>query len=369
MVNTEKTKSFSPLTIGLAFFSMFFGSGNLVFPLFLGQYAGDNWAYVAIGFLLTGVIAPLLGVIAMVAYQGDNKLFFSTLGKKKALIFVTILMLVWIPFGAAPRCIRVGYESFAAAFGDIPLWLFGIFYSLIVYFSIIRKSRMIEVLGHFLTPTLLVSLGILCFLGLMGTEAPIATGNSVGNIFYQGVIHGYETMDLIASFFFSLSIITVIQAGQKDVGQAMKKALFSGLIGMGILALVYLVIIYLAARNSSELSHLAKDQLLPFISKQFLGVRFSIIPVVAIILACLTTSVAMLSVFSDFVKENYLSSDKTGTLSVLLGVLLTYILSLFTFDGLMVVTTPILEVSCPLLVLLTLYNLIKKFIAKRKEAL
>jgi branched-chain amino acid:cation transporter, LIVCS family len=357
----SQAKTFSPFTIGLAFFSMFFGSGNLVFPLFLGQYAGDQWPLVSLGFIVSGVIGPLFGVVAMVAYQGNTKKFFSTIGKRNALIFVSLLMLVWIPFGAAPRCIRVAYESFAAAFPILPLWLFGIFYSALVYFSIVRKNRMIEVLGYFLTPALLISLAVLWISGMTGSEAPAPTDHTTLDVFHSGLAHGYETMDLIASFFFSLSIIAVIQAEKKPVTQSMKKALLSGFIGMSVLAFVYVALIWMSSRNAALLAPLAKDQLLPFISMQFLGPTLSLIPVGVVFLACMTTSVAMLSVFSDFVKENYFTWDKSSKFSVFSGVALTYFLSLITFDGLMVVTTPILEISCPLLILLAVYNLAKKF--------
>ncbi len=339
---------------------MFFGSGNLVFPLFLGQYAGDKWPLVSLGFILSGVIGPLFGVVAMVAYQGNTNKFFSTIGKRNALIFVSILMMVWIPFGAAPRCIRVAYESFAAAFPILPLWLFGIFYSALVYFSIVRKNRMIEVLGYFLTPALLICLAVLWIFGMMTAEAPAPTDRTALNVFHIGLAHGYETMDLIASFFFSISIISVIQAEKKSVVKTMKKALLSGFIGMSVLGLVYAALIFMASRNAALLAPLAKDQLLPFISMQFLGPKLSLIPVGLVFLACITTSVAMLSVFADFIRENYFKRDKTN-LSVLSGVGLTYFLSLITFDGLMVVTTPILEISCPLLILLGIYNLAKKF--------
>jgi len=364
----SEPKKFSPFIIGLAFFSMFFGSGNLVFPLFLGQYAGDGWPFALAGFVLSGVIGPLFGVVAMVAYQGNTETFFNTIGKRNALIFVSLLMLVWIPFGAAPRCIRVAYESFATVTSVIPLWIFAIGYSAVVYFSIVRKSRMIEILGYVLTPMLLICLAVLWTLGMSGTTSPPVAGHSSGAIFHTGLAHGYETMDLIASFFFSLSIIAVIQAEKKPIGASMKKALLSGFIGMSVLAIVYGGLIYMAARNAALLSPLAKDQLLPFISQQFLGPNLSLVPVVIVFLACMTTSVAMLSVFADFMREKYLKWDVSGKASVLGGVALTYFLSLFTFDSLMVVTTPILEVSCPLLILITVYNLGKKFFGKSKTA-
>lgn len=355
---SQQAKSFSPLTIGLAFFSMFFGSGNLVFPLFLGQYAGSDWPVVLIGFILSGVLGPLLGVVAMVAFRGDNKAFFSVLGPRGALLFVTLLMLVWIPFGAAPRCIRVAYESFVSFAPGIYFWLFSLFYSAVVYYSIVKKSRMIEVLGYFLTPLLLACLAIVWFLGMQGAESPEAPLESTSAIFYTGVTHGYQTMDFIASFFFSLSIISVIQSEGLSTKESLKKTILSGAIGMGVLSIVYLLLVYLSAANGALLQPLAKDQLLPFISTQFLGPALSIFPVAAVMLACLTTSVAMLSVFTDFLVESYMPKREWAKAAALMmGIGGTFFLSLFSFDGLMQLASPILEVSCPLLFLLTLYNL------------
>ncbi len=360
----SQKKKFSPLTLGLAYFSMFFGSGNLVFPLFLGQFAKVDWMYAFLGFFLSGVAGPLMGSVTMVAFQGDSNRFFNTIGPRLAKVFVTILMLVWIPFGAAPRCILVAYEALVSMVSGVPLVFFGIVYSLFVYFSIVRRNRMIEVLGYFLTPTLLASLAVLWIVGIWNSQPPVAATESAGEVFRVSLSHGYQTMDLIASFFFSASIIHVIRSEGLSVGQSMKKAFLSGSIGMGILGLVYLSIIYMSARHAPLLSALPKDQLLPFISQQFLGPNLSLVPVVVIFLACLTTSVAMLSVFTDFVRSSLperlgRGDNQKQQIALLIGVVGTFILSLFSFEGSMQLTGPVLEVSCPLLALLAIYNLIK----------
>ena len=51
--------------IGLMLFSLFFGAGNLIFPPFLGQSAGQNIWVALGGFLITAVGFPILGVIAV----------------------------------------------------------------------------------------------------------------------------------------------------------------------------------------------------------------------------------------------------------------------------------------------------------------
>ncbi len=73
----SKTHQPSFIIIGFALFSMFFGSGNLIFPLFLGQIAEGQWIFASLGFFVTAVLLPLLGILAMVVYKGDYGTFFS----------------------------------------------------------------------------------------------------------------------------------------------------------------------------------------------------------------------------------------------------------------------------------------------------
>ena len=58
------------LSIGLMMFSIFFGAGNLIFPPALGQAAGNHLLPAILGFLITGVGLPLLGVVAIALKGG-----------------------------------------------------------------------------------------------------------------------------------------------------------------------------------------------------------------------------------------------------------------------------------------------------------
>ena len=79
-MSTEQIKpKASILATGLALFSMFFGAGNIVFPLIIGRSAGSE-ALSAIGGLgLSAVLFPFLGLIAMMLYQGNLKDFLARL--------------------------------------------------------------------------------------------------------------------------------------------------------------------------------------------------------------------------------------------------------------------------------------------------
>ena len=155
-----KIKPPSFLMIGLALFSMFFGSGNLTFPLYIGQTAHSQWVKGLIGFLLSAVLLPFLGVLAMVIKKSNIKDFF-----KNSKFLIPILLTTWIPLGSGPRCISVAYAGVNIYFPNFPLWLFGIFYSILIFLFIKNKKKLLDLLGYVLTPLLLLysmnlSLGI-----------------------------------------------------------------------------------------------------------------------------------------------------------------------------------------------------------------
>lgn len=355
-----KKRSFSAFTIGLAFFSMFFGSGNLVFPLFLGSFAGSHWVYVALGFILGGVLGPFLGTLTMVLFKGDTNRFFYTLPPSIALGFMTLLTAVWIPLGAGPRCIQVAYEAFLFFLPNTPFWMFSTLYSVVVVLIIMRMTRVIETLGYFLTPALLTLLGALFFIGIQGSSVPTVSNVSKWTCIYGGIVYGYSTMDLIASFFFSSSLIYILRHFETDEKKTLKKAFFAGSIGMGTLAIVYLALVFLSAKNADILANVPKEQILTFVSKKFLGETLSIIPVLAIILACLTTSIAMTTVYAEFIGEKFLKEEDPPSLkSSTISAALSFGLSFLGLSNILKITWPVLQVSCPLLIILAIYNIIR----------
>ena len=116
-------------------FGMFFGAGNLIFPIFMGQLAGHHvWAASA-GFLITGVGLPLLGVAALGVSQKDGLLELSSqIGRKYGVFFTCLLYLTIGPFFAIPRCATVSFTVGRREDGRIGNILFCIFCRCIVFF-------------------------------------------------------------------------------------------------------------------------------------------------------------------------------------------------------------------------------------------
>ena len=97
--------------IGLMLFALFFGAGNLIYPAFLGLYSGQQFWMAVLGFCLTAVTLPLLGVVA-IAYTGteDAESLMRPVSKHVALFFSIALYLSIGPFFAIPRTGATSYS-------------------------------------------------------------------------------------------------------------------------------------------------------------------------------------------------------------------------------------------------------------------
>lgn len=67
------------IAVGFMLFALFLGAGNIIFPPQLGQMAGENIVISMIGFLITGVGLPLLGIIAVAKNGGDLEVLVAEL--------------------------------------------------------------------------------------------------------------------------------------------------------------------------------------------------------------------------------------------------------------------------------------------------
>lgn len=356
-------KASSSFFIGLALFSMFFGSGNLIFPLFVGQLSKQSHPITTLGFLLSAVLLPFLGILAMVVYRGDYMKFFSSVGKKIGFILAAILLTVWIPLGSSPRCITLAYATLSSYFSIPPFWIVSLFYCAIVGFLTYKKSRMLSVLGYVLTPLLLCCLAAIVIKGLSTATFGPSSFSSL-ELFTTGLKEGYNTMDLIAAFFFSASIIAILRTSSVTENGVLKKTLQASLVGILTLAVVYIGLIALSAGQAHILEGIPKDKLLITIAKSVLGEQFALVAAFAVILACLTTSVALVVVFADFLQK--ILPKKYPHTPLILTLIISFVMSLFGLQGITIVTEPVLQVFYPLLAVLIVWNVSRQLVRHRR---
>ncbi len=350
------------LKTGFATFSMFFGAGNILFPLALGQATQDQSVYAIIGLLITAVAIPVSGLIAMTWYDGDYGRFFARLGKIPGLLVALIIMLLLGPLGSSPRCIALAFATMKISYSGLSGVVFSAGSCLLIYFCAIRRRRIMNMLGAVLTPMLLVTLATIIISGIIGAPEAGESSLSSGEAFRTGITEGYYTMDLLAAFFFSSVIIQGVRRdleGGDDSPEAVRqRTLRAGYIGAALLAAVYICFCYIASHHTSHMAGLTTDQLLGALTLHLLGPGAGLLASVTVALACLTTAIALIAVFADFLSQ-YICQNKISYRTALIASLLvTFMISTIELTGIMTFLAPVLEVLYPILIALTAYNIL-----------
>lgn len=241
-------------------FGMFFGAGNLIFPIFMGQLAGHHvWAASA-GFLITGVGLPLLGVAALGVSQKDGLLELSSqIGRKYGVFFTCLLYLTIGPFFAIPRCatvsFTVGIEPFISDGGKMAgLGIFSfVFFAVVLFFSL-KPGQILTWIGKILNPLFLILLSIFVIRALFspaGNMSKIeASGAYVSGAFSTGLLEGYNTMDALAGLAFGIIVVNVIRSLDiKESGAVAKNTIKAGVFSSLLMALIYVLVAVVGAQS------------------------------------------------------------------------------------------------------------------------
>lgn len=239
------------VSTGLAIFSMFFGAGNLIYPLNVGFIAGAKNLCAISGFMITGVLLPLLALIAIILFNGDYQEFFNRLGKIPGGLFILFCMLIIGPLVAIPRIVTLAHIMVAPFIGNISLPLFTVLFLVVTFLGTYKESRIINLLGNIISPLLLLSLVIIIVKGLLFRgEMVQGIAESCLTLFWESIKIGYKTLDMVGAIFFSSIVITLLRETLKDQSEkSLKKlalmGLKAGLLGVSLLAVVYLGMSYL----------------------------------------------------------------------------------------------------------------------------
>jgi branched-chain amino acid:cation transporter, LIVCS family len=351
------------ISTGFALFSMFFGSGNLVFPIVVGQQSEGHYLLAALGILLTGVLVPFLGVLGMMLYNGSTQGFFHNFGKIGTFIFSLCALALMGPFGVLARCLTVAHGALQLIIPGVPLALTSFLICVAIYFLTVNKNKIVPALGVILTPLLLLSIAAIAFFALKGSSLPTTANADAWAPFKNGFFQGYQTMDLLAAFFFSTFVINHLRgtlSQQSQEGSSLKIFLKSSLIGGGILSAVYFILVMLGSMYAPSLAHIRPQEMLGHIAVSALGSMAAPCVCVAVVLACLTTAIVLASLFADFLHKE-VSLGKIGNKqSLVITLLIGFMVSTLEFAGIARFLGPILEIIYPALIMLTIVNIAHK---------
>ncbi|WP_323722042.1 branched-chain amino acid transport system II carrier protein [Candidatus Fokinia crypta] len=347
------------LFYGFAIFAMFFGSGNIIFPLQIGVLSGGDWLFGAFGLLITGVLLPFLGMFAVKMHRGSYESFFGEGGElaKKILPLVTLSLLGSI--GVVPRCITVAHGAIKYAFPDVSLFVFSTVFCILMFLFCTKERWLLSVLGKWMSPILFLLLISVIFVGVM-KEGDMVFPKMPSEAFNQGFVIGYHTMDLLAAFFFSTLIFNQIKesipplASSKEI---IKIAIFPMLCGATILSLVYIGLVFLGAKYAYIVRYVAPEFLLVTVVNNLLPNYSKIVVGVIITLSCLTTAVALNSIYARYLC--LISRSENNFYSILfLTTFVSFIFSQMNFSGISYFLNPVLEMIYPNLIVLTMLSIL-----------
>ncbi len=341
------------VVVGFALFAMFFGAGNLIFPPYLGVTSGSKWFIGFIAFLFADGGLALLGVIALTRTSGDTKKLFTRAGNSIGIMIATLMILCIGPFLAIPRTAATTFEiGVQPVFGSsINPILFAIIFFVIVFVLTIKPSRVVDIIGAFLTPALLICLAVLI---IKGVVSPIGTPIDrvlVDNVFVSGINDGYQTLDGMAACIFAGVIISAVaQKGYSEKKVLIKTTVLAGVIAVIGLALVYGGLSYLGATVSSKFdASVERTGLVVYITHAILGNPGKVMLAIIVALACLTTAIGLTSSCGNYFRE--LSNGKIKyEVTVAVVSIFSAIVSVFGVDQIIKVAAPILGMLYPAVV-------------------
>lgn len=357
---------YSVLIAGLALFSMFFGAGDLIWPLILGATAGDKNFFALTGLLVTGVSLPLLGLISMMLFQGNYRAFFGQIGKIPSIVLILFIQAISGPIGSIPRLITLSYGSLKPYLPeDFNLHIFSVLACLVILGFTIKKQRIIDLLGLLLTPILLLCIGSILFIGMLNPPAPEVVSLTEKQAFSQGLSVGYNTLDLIASFIFAPFVLSHFCTGNENTPEAyriaFKKMVKASLLAAGLLSAMYVGLTYVSSFYASSLdANLLPEERLSAIARHLLGSYGAIIASVAVSMICLTTAIPLVSICSDYIHHDLLKERGRAMFPLLIILAISGIIANLGFSGIANMLSPILQILCPGLIVLTVLNMLHK---------
>lgn len=349
---------------GFALFSMYFGAGNMIIPPMMGLNAGTNWLLSWIGFSISGVGLIVLGMRAMARCQGELREFGGRIGKHFGLILGAIIILCIGPLMSVPRTAATVHEVAVVNINpNISIVITSLVFFLVTWYFSIEQSKIIDIIGGYMTPLLLI---VLAFIIIKGVITPISTPvvGSSGQL-GKGFLEGYQTMDSIGSLILATMILNDFRnKGVKTEEGLARYTTISGIIAAVGLALVYGGLTYLGATAYSiEPEGVTRSDLLSVIVTHLIGKNGSFILYIGITLACITTSIGLTSAFGNFFNDAT-DGKVSYKLLVTISVLVSFLLSILGVDKIMEFSIPVLVVVYPIVIVLMLLNIFDNYFSK-----
>lgn len=334
-----------------------------MYPIKAGLNSGDTLLWGILGFLLTSVLIPVIGLIGIIYFNGDYKSFFYRLGKTPGRLLIAFSMAAIGPFYAMSRIVTVCYEMLKPFLPDAMTgMLFSLLFCGLTFLATFRESKIIDLLGQFISPALLISMSVILVKGILTPQAVATTGLTAWQSFADQAVLGYAHLDLLGTIFFGSIVLSILKNNVKNRADYDLKSLSTigmqaGMIGCLLLGVVYASMALLGAFYGKGMESVNIAQLFSLISFKILGQHGAFIIATAVSMACFSTIIALATVLAEYVQRE-ISGDRVNYrqgLGIVLS--LTALISCSGINTLLDYATPIINTVYPVLITLTLCNL------------
>ena len=350
------------LVVSSLLFALFFGAGNLIFPLHLGQLAGAHWFTAMLGFLCTGVALPLLSVLAIsVTHSKGVYDIGRPLGSTFALVFMVLIHATIGPLFGTPRTATVPFAVgvqplLPSNFVHYGLLVFSFLFFLAAFLLSYKESSIMASVGKLLNPIFLVLLFVVFFLAFLHPMSsagiqPVTSAYQNGS-FFNGFLEGYNTMDALAGLAFGVTVVTAVnQLGKTNPLSNAKVTAKAGL----LVGLIYVVLIWLGATTLGQFKAsadggVAFNQLMTY----YLGATGHALLATLLTLTCLTTAMGLVAAFAQDLHKHFPKLSYVQWLGLMCVV--SFLTANFGLDTIIQWSTPMLMFLYPFAMVLILLS-------------
>lgn len=343
--------------MALALFSLFFGAGDLILPPQLGFKSGVDWWLLVIGFSVSAVFIPIIGIMAHAKLQGTMFDFGKKVSPLFSLIYCYAVYAISISL-PSPRTASVTHEMGIAPFFDSSPLLTSAVYFTLVFVFVMNRSRIMDIIGKFLTPAIVIIL--LAIIGVSAFTASWDFGiSTIEQPVSYGILEGYQTFGAIGAVVVGGVVIISLNLKQQSGDYNLKRNMIARagwLAGMGLLLIYGGLILSGALLHDQFDPDINRTGLVSAISAFTLGNQANLLLSVLISLACFTTAVGIVTGSADFVKSRFGNSQMAYTATAFTGSLLGVLMGQLNVDYIIAVAVPALMFIYPLTIVLILLN-------------
>ena len=349
-------------------FGMIFGAGNLLFPPMLGKFSGHNLTASIIGFCISGVVLPILGIIVVMMHDKLSNIT-DKVSTKFTSWFIAIVYISTGPSVVIPRAATTPFSIILEPYLDpnINIYLvrtiYTVIFFVIVYFLCLNPSKLVNKLGKILSPLLFILI-VFMFLGLFfkgGGNLLEAQNNYAKFPFVMGFLEGYSTLDAVSSINFGIVLtMNLIYKGLEEKSDMLRTTVKAGFILVLLISSLYMMLAFIGASTAGMFVNTTNGaEILNEVVFYIFGPFGRIILARTCLIACLSICISSLACTSEYFSEEYKFLSYRQWL--LIWITMSLIFANYGLDSILVFTKPILYIINPIAIVLIILGMLDKF--------